>query len=57
MMNGNGGSDAADMTNYGIPCLDSFGVEGGGIHSKNEYGEIASLASSAKKIAAVIVGL
>ena len=48
-----GGSDAADVTVYGIPCVDSLGVEGGKIHSPDEYAELASLKSSAKRIAAV----
>ena len=48
-----GGSDAADVTVYGIPCVDSLGVEGGKIHSPDEYAELASLKSSAKRIAAI----
>ncbi|MBQ9805710.1 MAG: M20/M25/M40 family metallo-hydrolase [Clostridia bacterium] len=48
-----GGSDAADVTAYGIPCVDSLGVEGGKIHTVHEYAELASLKSSAKRIAAV----
>lgn len=42
---------------YGIPCIDSLGVRGGGIHSADEYGEICSLCESAKRIAAVICGI
>ena len=53
----NGGSDAADVTVYGIPCVDCFGVEGGGIHTLGEYGILASLAASAKKMAALACGL
>ena len=53
----NGGSDAAEITASGIPCIDSLGVEGGRIHSVDEYAEIASLAESAKRMAAVAVGL
>jgi acetylornithine deacetylase/succinyl-diaminopimelate desuccinylase-like protein len=34
---GNGGSDAADMTAYGIPTLDNLGTEGGEGHSIREY--------------------
>lgn len=48
-----GGSDAAYTTKCGIPTLDSFGVECGNIHSKDEYALIPSLKVSAKKIAAV----
>lgn len=47
------GSDAAYITEEGIPCLDNLGTEGTGIHSVNEYITLASLAESAKRIAAV----
>lgn len=53
----NGGSDAADATVFGIPCIDSLGVAGGGIHSIHEYGELASLGEAARRIAAVACGL
>ncbi len=49
----NGGSDAADVTEYGIPCIDSIGTEGGFIHSKDEFAWIKSLAEAAKRVAAV----
>lgn len=49
-----GGSDAAYVTQYGIPCIDSIGVEGGGYHSLNEFAWKDSLAASAKRMAAVI---
>lgn len=49
----NGGSDAADVTEYGIPCVDSIGVSGGKIHSGNEFAYIASLAEAAKRIAVI----
>lgn len=52
-----GGSDAADVTVYGIPCVDSMGVRGGNLHSRDEYAYISSLAESAKRIAAVVYGL
>ncbi|MBQ8432587.1 MAG: M20/M25/M40 family metallo-hydrolase [Clostridia bacterium] len=52
-----GGSDAADVTAYGIPCVDSVGAEGGKIHSPEEFAYLASLAASAKRIAAVAVEL
>ena len=48
-----GGSDAADMTERGIPALDSFGVTGGYIHSVKEYAFLSSLAYSAKRLAAI----
>ena len=48
-----GGSDAADVTAYGIPCVDSIGVEGGAIHSPKEYAVMKSLKESAKRLAAV----
>lgn len=48
-----GGSDTAYTTLAGIPCLDSFGVEGGRIHSTEEYAMLHSLAVSAKRLAAV----
>ncbi len=50
----NGGSDAAWMTVFGIPCLDNFGVRGELIHSKDEYAYVESLAESAKMMASVI---
>lgn len=46
-----GGSDAAYITRAGIPCVDSVGVDGKGIHSVREYAAIASLADSAKHLA------
>jgi len=48
-----GGADAADLTEYGIPCLDSVGTEGGGMHQPTEFSYIASLAKSAKRLAAI----
>ncbi len=48
-----GGSDAAYITECGIPCIDSLGVSGNHIHSTDEYTELKSLAESAKRIAAV----
>lgn len=49
-----GGSDAADVTVYGIPCVDSIGVRGGNIHTTNEYAYLDSLADSAKRVASVV---
>ena len=48
------GSDAAYVTEHGIPCVDNLGTEGGNIHSVNEYIRLDSLAESAKRIAALI---
>ena len=48
------GSDGADVSSSGIPCLDSFGTTGGKSHSVAEFAYLASLAESAKRIAAVI---
>lgn len=47
-----GGSDAAEITESGIPCIDSIGVEGDKIHTPEEYGILSSLAEAAKRIAA-----
>ena len=49
-----GGSDAADATYAGIPCIDSIGVEGDFIHTVSEYAVKKSLGEAAKRIAAVI---
>ena len=52
-----GGSDAAYATSYGIPCVDSLGIQGEYAHSTKEEAEISSLTDSAKKIASLIVNL
>lgn len=49
-----GGSDAADVTEAGIPCIDNLGTLGGSVHSKDEFSYLSSLAESAKRIASVI---
>lgn len=49
-----GGSDAADVTECGIPCVDSLGTEGDFIHSVKEFSWLRSLAESAKRITAFI---
>ena len=49
-----GGSDAAEITASGIPCIDSIGVSGGGIHSSREFANIDSLKFSARRIVAII---
>lgn len=48
-----GGSDAAYVTDAGIPCLDSVGVAGGKIHSPGEYAVIESLRHSARRVAVI----
>lgn len=50
----NGGSDAADVTVYGIPCLEGLGTYGGGCHAITEYVYLSSLAESAKRIASLV---
>lgn len=52
-----GGSDAAYTSAAGIPSIDSIGVIGGYIHSKNEYGDINSLIENAKRMASIILDL
>ena len=52
-----GGSDGADVTSCGIPCIDSIGVIGGASHSVNEYAYLDSLAKTAKRIIAVIYNI
>lgn len=48
-----GGADGAYTTQYGIPTVDGMGTFGGRCHSVEEYGEIASLAETAKRLAAI----
>lgn len=49
-----GGSDAADVAAYGIPCIDSIGIGGGYIHSPREYAVLEELKTSANRIAVII---
>jgi glutamate carboxypeptidase len=53
----NGGSDASQVTSAGIPCLDGFGTQGGGVHSPNEFGILESLREAAKRLASIIYSL
>ena len=53
MVKRKGGSDAADVTVSGTPCIDSLGVDGDFIHNPGEFGYIQSLAESAKKLAVI----
>ena len=48
-----GGSDAAYTTQAGIPTVDSLGVDGGKIHSPQEFAYIESLVDCAKRLAAM----
>ena len=48
------GSDAANITEVGIPCIDCIGTEGSNIHSVDEHIELKSLEQSAKRIGAVV---
>ncbi len=48
-----GGSDAAYVTEAGIPCVDNMAATGGEIHSPEEFAEIESLREQTKRIAAV----
>ena len=52
-----GGSDAADVTFAGIPCLDGMGPKGGGVHSRNEFAYLASLPEAAKRVATILYNL
>ena len=48
-----GGSDASNISRYGIPTIDSFGVRGAYIHSPKEYAFVESLGESARMLAAI----
>ncbi len=50
-----GGSDAAEITVSGIPCVDSIAVEGDFIHTPKEFAYISTLAESAKRLAAIAI--
>ncbi|GEM_PF-196881 len=52
-----GGSDASNISHTGIPTLDSIGVKGGRIHSKDEYAELDSLCENTKYLALIITDL
>ncbi|MBE5743329.1 MAG: M20 family metallopeptidase [Clostridiales bacterium] len=54
---GAGGSDAADMTAYGITTLDSLGVSGKNMHSPDEYALISSFVNCAKMLAVITLEL
>ena len=50
---GAGGSDAADLSESGVPSIDALGVEGGNVHSIKEFAYLSSLSDSAKRLAAI----
>lgn len=50
-----GGSDAAYITQIGVPCIDNIGVVGARIHSDEEHTYISSLPYSAKSMAAIVM--
>lgn len=52
-----GGSDAADVTMAGIPCVDNLGAAGEAIHSIRECALLSSLADSAKRLGVVALML
>lgn len=52
--NGLGGTDMAYVTQYGIPCMDSIGVLGDGVHSVKERMPLEGLVWSAKRIASIV---
>ena len=52
-----GGSDAADVTAYGTPCIDSLGVSGENIHTTEEFAYIPSMSEAAKRVVAVALYL
>lgn len=52
-----GGSDAADVSEAGIPCLDNLGVQGGKSHTEHEFAWLDSLKSSAKQLATIVSNL
>ena len=52
-----GGSDAADVTAAGIPCLDGMGPEGGGVHSLKEFAILSSLPAATKQLATILYHL
>lgn len=48
---------SADADVAGIPCLDGMNPQGGGIHSLNEFGYLASLPEAAKQVATILYNL
>lgn len=50
----NGGSDAAYVVSNSIPCIDSIGVNGGSIHTTDEFAYVDSLSESVKRLISAI---
>ena len=48
-----GGSDAANVSQSGVPTVDGMGNIGAFIHTPREYGRISSLAEYAKRLAVI----
>jgi di/tripeptidase len=48
-----GGSDAANVSQSGVPTVDGMGNIGAFIHTPREYGRISSLAEYAKRLAII----
>ena len=55
--NRNGGSDAAEVTQAGIPCVECMGVKGEGMHCREEFAFISSLAEAAERLARVVLDI
>ncbi len=55
--NRNAGSDAAEVTQAGIPCVECMGVKGGGMHCREEFAFLSSLAESAERLARVVLDI
>ena len=51
---GAGGSDAADVTVFGIPCVDCLGIAGDNIHSKDEFAYLNDLKTAALRLTYII---
>ena len=52
-----GGSDASDVSAFGIPCLDNLGIQGGKSHSEDEFAYLASLEDSARRLGAIVYNI
>ena len=48
-----GGADASNVSQAGVPCLDSFGIEGGAYHTIREYARLSSVPERAKVLAGI----
>lgn len=53
--NRNAGSDAAEVTQAGIPCVGCMGIKGGGLHAIEEFAYLDSLAESARRLGTVVL--